>query len=49
MVSDPVAGPNASKDVAQAKAAQAAAASALKTLDEVKKPENVTDAVWKEQ
>jgi len=35
MVSDPVAGPNASKDVAQAKAAQAAAASALKTLDEV--------------
>src|SRR5258705_7303984 len=49
MRSDPVAGPNASKDVAQAKAAQAAAASALKTLDEVKKPENVTDAVWKEQ
>jgi tetratricopeptide (TPR) repeat protein len=49
MVSDPANGPNASKDVAQAKAAQAAAASALKTLDEVKKPENVTDAVWKEQ
>ncbi len=49
MVSDPVAGPNASKDAPQAKAAQAAAVSALKTLDEVKKPENVTDAVWKEQ
>ena len=49
MVSDPVAGPNLSKDVLQAKAAQSAAASALKTLDEVKKPENVTDAVWKEQ
>jgi hypothetical protein len=49
MVSDPVAGPNLSKDVPQAKAAQAAAASALKTLDDVKKPENVTDAVWKEQ
>src|SRR5713226_4521553 len=49
MVSDPVAGPNNSKDAAQAKAAQVAAASALKTLDEVKKPENVTDAVWKEQ
>jgi hypothetical protein len=48
-VSDPAAGPNASKDVAQAKAAQAAAAAALKTLDEVKKPDNVTDAVWKEQ
>src|SRR5260370_1348197 len=49
MVSDPVAGPSASKEVAQGKGAQAAAASALKTLDEVKKPENVTDAVWKEQ
>ncbi len=49
MVSDPVAGPNNSKDAAQAKAAQVAAASALKTLDEVKKPENVTDSVWKEQ
>src|SRR6266851_3895045 len=49
MVSDPAVGPNASKDVAQAKAAQSAAAAALKTLEEVKKPENVTDAVWKEQ
>ncbi len=45
MVSDPVAGPNASKDVAQAKAAQAAAASALKTLDEVKKPEKTPKIV----
>jgi tetratricopeptide (TPR) repeat protein len=49
MISDPAIGPTASKDVAQAKAAQAAAAAALKTLEEVKKPENVTDAVWKEQ
>src|SRR5260370_33541453 len=48
-VSDPAIGTNWSKDVPQAKAAQAAAASALKTLEEVKKPENVTDAVWKEQ
>lgn len=37
---------NAAADPAIAKAAQAAAEAALKTLDEVKKPENVTDADW---
>jgi len=49
MVSDPATGPNASKDVALAKAAQAAAASALKTLEEVKKPDGVTDEAWAKQ
>jgi len=49
MVSDAAAGPNASKDVALAKAAQAAAASALKSLEEVKKPDGVTDEAWAKQ
>src|SRR5467141_5382427 len=49
MVSDPTAGPSASKDVALAKAAQTAAASALKTLEEVKKPDGVTDEAWAKQ
>jgi hypothetical protein len=49
MVSDPTAGPSASKDAALAKAAQAAAASALKILDEVKKPDGVTDEAWAKQ
>src|SRR5260370_34873850 len=48
-ISDPAAGPTWSKDAAQAKAAQDAAASALQILADVKKPENVTDAVWTEQ
>ncbi len=46
MVSDAAAGP---KDVALAKAAQAAAASALKSLEEVKKPDGVTDEAWAKQ
>ena len=49
MVSDAAAGPAASKDVALAKAAQASAASALKTLDELKKPDNVADDAWAKQ
>ena len=49
MVSDPVAGPAASKDAALAKAAQAAAASALKIMEVVKKPEGVTDDAWAKQ
>jgi tetratricopeptide (TPR) repeat protein len=49
MVSDPTTGPAASKDVALAKAAQAAAVSALKLLDEVKKPDGVTDEAWAKQ
>ncbi len=49
MVSDPAVGPNASKDVALAKAAQAAAASALKTFEELKKPDGVTDEAWAKQ
>jgi tetratricopeptide (TPR) repeat protein len=49
MVSDPTVGPNASKDAALAKAAQAAAASALKTMEEVKKPEGVADDAWAKQ
>ncbi len=49
MVSDTKEGPNASKDAALAKAAQDAAAKALKTLDEVKKPDGVTDDAWAKQ
>lgn len=49
MVSDPKEGPNASKDAALAKAAQEAAAKALKALDEVKKPDGVTDEAWAKQ
>jgi len=49
MVSDPTAGPSASKDAALAKAAQSAAASALKILEEVKKPDGVTDEAWAKQ
>ena len=40
---------NASKDATLAKAAQDAAAKALKTLDEVKKPDGVTDEAWAKQ
>lgn len=42
-------GPEVAKDMAMAKAAQDAAANALKTLDEVKKPENATDDAWATQ
>src|SRR2546426_587863 len=44
----PVTGTNLSKDVSQANAGQPATASEFNTLDDVKKPENVTDAVCKE-
>jgi hypothetical protein len=40
---------NAAADPALAKAAQTAAAAALKTLEEVKKPENVADDAWSKQ
>jgi hypothetical protein len=49
LVSDPKEGPNASKDAALAKATQAAAANALKILEELKKPEAVTDDAWAKQ
>jgi len=49
MISDPAVGPNASKDAALAKAAEDAAAAALKTFEEVKKPDNVTDDAWAKQ
>ena len=49
MVSDATVGPNASKDVGLAKAAQAAAASALKILGELNKPEGLTDDAWAKQ
>src|SRR5260370_7842983 len=44
-ISDPAAGPTWPKDAAQAKAAQDAAASALKTLAAVKNPEHGTAAL----
>ena len=40
---------NAAKDTALAKAAQDAVATALKTLDEVKKPDGVADDAWATQ
>jgi hypothetical protein len=49
MVSDPATGPAASKDVALAKAAQAAVAAALKALDELKKPDTLADDAWAKQ
>jgi hypothetical protein len=50
MITDPSpAGKAAASDAALAKAAQAAAASALKTLDDVKKPDGVADDAWKKQ
>ena len=39
----------AANDATLAKAAQAAAASALKSLDDVKKPDGVTDDAWQKQ
>ncbi|HUC53188.1 MAG TPA: hypothetical protein VMR90_04035 [Candidatus Cybelea sp.] len=49
MVTDPKEGPAASKDTALAKAAQAAVASALKALEELKKPDNVAEDAWAKQ
>jgi tetratricopeptide (TPR) repeat protein len=50
LISDPSpAGKQAAADPALAKAAQAAAASALKSLDDVKKPDGVADDAWQKQ
>src|SRR5258707_15246622 len=49
MVSDPTGGPAASKDPALAQAALAAAASALKTMEDLKKPDATTDEAWAKQ
>lgn len=50
LISDPSPdGKKAAADPALAKAAQAAAAAALKTLDDVKKPDGVADEAWTKQ
>lgn len=50
LISDPSPeGKKAAADVAMAKAAQAAAAAALKTLDEVKKPDGIAEDAWSKQ
>jgi tetratricopeptide (TPR) repeat protein len=49
LITDPATAKTAGADMALAKAAQAAAASALKTLDDVKKPDGVTDDAWRKQ
>jgi hypothetical protein len=49
LLSDPVKGKDAAKDLALAKSAQDAVTAALKTLDEIKKPDGVTDDAWATQ
>jgi len=49
LISDPAQANTGAKDPALAKAAEEAAAAALKTLADVKKPENVTDEAWAKQ
>src|ERR1700730_18058707 len=49
MITDPAQANTGAKDVAQAKAAQEAAAAALKLLADVKKPDNVADDAWAKQ
>ncbi|MGB9465100.1 MAG: hypothetical protein WBR10_08300 [Candidatus Acidiferrum sp.] len=49
LLSDPAKGPAAAKDQALAKSAQDAVTTALKTLDEVKKPDGVADDAWATQ
>ena len=50
LISDPSPdGKKAATDAALAKGAQAAAASSLKALDDVKKPDQVTDDAWQKQ
>ncbi len=49
LLADPVKGKDAAKDIALAKAAQDAVTTALKTLDEVKKPDGVADDAWATQ
>src|SRR5580704_1402339 len=49
LLSDKTQGPAAAKDLALAKAAQDAVTTALKTLDDVKKPDGVADDAWATQ
>jgi hypothetical protein len=49
MLSDPAKGKEFAKDLPLAKAAQEAVNNALKTLDEVKKPDGVADDAWATQ
>lgn len=49
LLQDPAQANTGAKDPAIAKAAQAAAASALDTLSQVKKPDNVADDAWSKQ
>src|SRR5882672_9692724 len=49
MITDPAQANTGAKDVAQAKAAQEAAAAALKLLADVKKPDNVAEDAWAKQ
>jgi len=49
VITDPTAGKAAATDTALAKSAQAACGSALKILDDVKKPDGVADDAWKKQ
>ena len=49
LLADKTQGPAAAKDTALAKSAQDAVTTALKTLDEVKKPDGVADDAWATQ
>jgi tetratricopeptide (TPR) repeat protein len=49
MITDPAQANTGAKDPALAKAAEDAAAAALKILPDVKKPDNVTEDAWKKQ
>jgi hypothetical protein len=49
LLADKTQGPQAAKDTALAKSAQDAVTTALKTLDEVKKPDGVADDAWATQ
>src|SRR5579863_9097769 len=49
LLTDPAKGPAAAKDLPLAKSAQDAVNTALKTLDEVKKPDGVADDAWATQ
>jgi hypothetical protein len=49
LLSDPAKGKDAAKDTALAKSAQDAVTTALKTLDDVKKPDGVADDAWATQ
>jgi tetratricopeptide (TPR) repeat protein len=49
MITDPATAKTATADTALAKSAQTACGTALKTLDDVKKPDGVADDAWKKQ